>query len=77
MLRFLCFPGRLEQPNIFKMFFVSLVKDFSTSQTAKSLTEFLEITTNMNNIDKSDILVAEMLQLPRSFHRWEARFYDG
>jgi len=31
----------------------------------------------MNNINNSDILVAEMLQLPRLFHRWEAGFYDG
>lgn len=51
------------------MFFVSLVKDFGTSQTTKSLTEFLEITANMNNIVNSDILVAEMLQLPGLFHK--------
>lgn len=58
------------------MSFASLRKDFGTSQTAKSLTEFLEIITHMNNIDSSDILVAEMLQLPRLFHKWEAGFYD-
>ena len=58
------------------MLFVSLVKNFGTFQTAKSLREFLEIANNMNYIDNSEILVAEMLQLARLFHRWEAGFYD-